>query len=556
MLKRIDHMILVSLFAFIFFIVLYQFRLLDDNRLTSWMWVFDGVDASVFFLYLLAGILAAYFLSRVVLPERTSGAVLFLISFIACIPFFSEPEVIVDSSRYFTQAKHLEVYGIKFFLSEWGGEVGAWTDMPLVPMLYGLIFKVFGESRIYIQIFTALLFSSTVFLTYMIGNALFDEDTGFTAGTLLLGMPYIYTQVPLMLVDVPAMFLLSLSVFAFLRALERGGIWQAVTAISLFLAFYAKYSLWLMLSVLGIVFIVYFVQGQAGRDKVVKRGVTVAVAAGILIGSVFLYKYDLFAGQMSFLQEYQRPGLKRWGESWLSTFFFQIHPFISIAALFSVYAAFKKRDIRYLVISFLVILFFILQIKRIRYTLPIFPMITLMASYGLSMIKERKVRRYIVLCAVISSLVLSLFFYLPFLKNMSASNLQEAGIFLDSIGSEEVEIVTVPSENTVINSAVTVPLIDMFTGRRLIYNYVSEDKLLDDIRESSLRFTWGYKNPEYYAGDTGKDVNDRTVVVVTSESGRYETEYVREATKGLSLKAVFDRSTGIFSYVTEVRVYQ
>ena len=63
----------------------------------------------------------------------------------------------------------------------------AWTDMPLVPFLYGLIFKFFGESRLYIQIFTTFFFSMTVVLTYMIGKTLWDEDTGLYGGMLLLG---------------------------------------------------------------------------------------------------------------------------------------------------------------------------------------------------------------------------------------------------------------------------------------------------------------------------------------------------------------------------------
>ena len=95
------------------------------------------------------------------------------------MPFWKVPEVIVDASRYFTQAKHLDVYGIGYFLREWGRDINIWTDMPLIPFLYGLIFKLFGESRIYIQAFTTLLFSLTVVLTYNIGKTLWDETVGF-----------------------------------------------------------------------------------------------------------------------------------------------------------------------------------------------------------------------------------------------------------------------------------------------------------------------------------------------------------------------------------------
>jgi hypothetical protein len=394
----------------------------------------------------------------------------------------------------------------------------------------------------------------TLLLTYKIGSTLWDEDTGLFAGALLLGIPYLFTQVPLMLVDVPAMFLLSLSLFTFLRALERGGIWPAISAFVLFLSFYAKYSLWLMLSVLGIVFLVYCIQGEVKRDKVIKRGAIVAAAAGILIGGVFWYNYDLFSGQMAFLQEYQKPGLKRWSESFISTFFFQVHPFISISALFSVYVALKKRDIKYLIISWLLILFLVLQIKRARYMIPAFPMLALMASYGLQWIKEREVRRFIDLCIVQTSTIVSLFFYLPFLQGMSAVNLKETGRFLDSSGINEVEVITIPSDKSVINTAVSIPLLDLFTESRLAYRYSPGEIPSDNTEESSLRFTWGYSNPGYYS--YGDEDAKRALVVISSEAGQDLPEGLKARTEGRSLVKTFDISTGIFRYVTVVNVYE
>ena len=100
----------------------------------------------------------------------------------------------MDASRYFTQAKHLDVYGIEYFLREWGRDINIWTGHAPHSFLYGLIFKLFGESRIYIQAFTTLLFSSTVVLTYNIGKTLWDETVGFYGGLLLLGIPYLFSQ--------------------------------------------------------------------------------------------------------------------------------------------------------------------------------------------------------------------------------------------------------------------------------------------------------------------------------------------------------------------------
>ncbi|MDO8283015.1 MAG: glycosyltransferase family 39 protein [Thermodesulfovibrionia bacterium] len=555
-LKKNDYLIIIALLNFFVLLTLYQFRALDDNRLVSWNWIFEGADVPMFFFLIVIGIMAAFFLSRITFVERGHGLFLFLSSFLISILFFGEPEVIVDASRYFTQAKHIEVYGLRYFIDEWGRGIKAWTDLPVVPMFYGLIFKLFGESRLYMQIFTSLLFSSTILLTYKIGKALWDKETGFIAGALLLGIPYIYTQVPLMLVDIPAMFFLSLSVFTFIRALERGGIWPVLASISFFLSFYSKYSIWLMLSINGVIFLVFLLQRPEKRNPILKKGAAFAVIAGILIVTVFLYKYALFSGQIRLLQEYQGPGLRRWGESYLSTFLFQIHPVISIAALYSLIAALRRKDLKYLIVLWLVVIIFVLQINRIRYTLPAFPMLALMASYGLREIREKEVRRFLVSCAVLSSLILSIFFYLPFLSRMSAVNLKDAGLFLDSSGIEEAEVITITSEDNVINSAVSVPLLDIFTHKKLVFKYVPEDISVDAIKESSLRFTWEYSNPGYYYNESEYTNVAPMLVIISSESGQVMPDYILSRTEGRSLIRTFERSTGIFSYNTEVKVYQ
>ncbi|HWR57831.1 MAG TPA: hypothetical protein VN328_02990, partial [Thermodesulfovibrionales bacterium] len=189
MLKRNEYF-LVSILTPIVFTMLFVARAMDDNRLTSWQWVFNGVNASAIFLVLLAGSILMVLLSRISCSVRRPGTFLFLSSFVAAVPFWTEPEIIVDASRYFTQAKYLEVYGIGHFVREWGRDIAAWTDLPLVPFLYGLIFSVLGESRLYIQVFTTCLFSATVVITYLIGKDLWNRDIGFYGGILLLGFPY------------------------------------------------------------------------------------------------------------------------------------------------------------------------------------------------------------------------------------------------------------------------------------------------------------------------------------------------------------------------------
>ncbi len=543
----------ISLLFLATFLTQFVFRAQDDNRLTSWQWVFADADVFRIAPILVVGLLLATALARVPLPRHRPASVLFVLAFAVGAISWAEPEVIVDASRYFTQAKHVELYGIGYFFREWGGEIAAWTDLPLIPLLYGLIFSLLGEERIYIQIFTTLLFSASVVLTYLIGKTLWDETVGFYAGVLLLGMPYLLAQVPLMLVDVPTMFFLTLAVFTTLKALEHGGNGRmALAAVVVALAFWTKYSAWLMLSVLAVVFLVQF--KNEPRPVLVRAGVLAAISL-LLIGVTLLPMLDVVSAQLALLQSYQVPGLKRWEESMTSTFLFQVHPFITGAALVSVYAAFKHRDSRYAIILWLPALVILLEVKRIRYILPVLPMLALMASYGLRELRDGEIRKYIVLCTLASSLVLSVFGFLPFLKQTSAANLKQAGQYLDSLKVSRVEVITLPQRYAQINPQVSVPLLDLYTAKRLVYRPDGaapppKDRLL----ESPLRFTWEHKNPKYY--DAGTDgLRAQALVVIADDAAQSVPDDIARRLAGYHLSRQFVVPENTFGYASIVKVF-
>jgi hypothetical protein len=558
-----DNYIFLIIFLLVLFTYIAQisFRAFDDNRLTSWQYAFQNASAAVIFLILMAGIVPAFFISRATFSVRSYQMFLFLSAFITSAFFWTEPEVIVDASRYFTQAKHLELYGVSYFVKEWGRDINAWTDMPLIPFLYGLVFRIFGETRIYIQILTTTLFSLTTVLTYELGKTLWDEETGFLAGVLLLGMPYLLTQVPLMLVDVPTMFFLMLAVVTLIRAIEKGALWRIMTSsISIALAFFTKYSIWLMFSVLLIALLVYIIEGAGGRTKrleIFLRGLSIALIAVIFVGVVFLYKYDVFRDQLRLLIDYQKPGLGRWQETFLSTFFFQIHPLITLAALYSAYAAFKKKDLKYAVIAWLILLVFLLQIKRIRYIIMVFPMLALMASYGIREVRRKDIKKFFAFSVLFSSLIVGFFVYLPFLQGISTVNLKDAGTFVNSLDESNIEVFTLMPEDPVVNPAVSVPILDLFTRKNIIYKYKRESFLQprETVEKSPLRFTWEYKNPVYYSADNYGD-KDAAVVVISENPQDALPGDIRQRVAGYPLSAVFKISDDVFSYRPCVRVYQ
>ncbi len=568
--RSIQFVALIALTALTVFL-LYNFRNLDDNRLVSWEWVFGTVKITRIIALLIPGGLAAFMLSKTTVPERYPVLFLFVLSFAAAALFWREPEMNVDASRYFTQAKHLELYGAGYFLREWGKTIDAWTDLPLMSFIYGLVFRYLGEARIFVQVITTLLFSFTVVLTYMTGKILWDKETGFFGGMFLLGMPYIFTQAPLMLVDIPTMFFFMFAVFAFLAALDRGGIWAPIASAALFLVIFSKYSAWLIFSLFIIIVAVRLLQAHRspGGMPVRRYGFRIIIpvlSAVLAAGVVMLLKHDVFFSQINLLLSYQKPGLRRWGEGFISTFLFQVHPFISAAAAFSVYNAWKKKDPKYLIISWFIVLIVVFQIKRIRYTMIAFPMFALMAAYGITAIRDIGLKRLIAFLVVACSLIIAVFAYLPFLQHTSAQNLQRAGAFLNTLHGEDVEVVTLPRKGDDVNIAVDVPLLDLLTNKRIHYSYkLQYAPSPEEIAVSPLRFTWTYKNPDYYSWGPGQDFglsgcrsetsSETAVAVISGELLSALPGEVALSVKKYRNSKSFCISDNIFDHQTLVTVY-
>lgn len=544
--------LLVALVALTAFMALYVFRSLDDNRLTSWQWAFDQANIAWLFPVLAAGIVFAYAASGISLPGRWQAPVLLLSAFMAAASLWGAPEVIVDTARYFVQAKYLELYGAGYFLREWGGAIAAWTDLPLVPFLHGLVLTLFGEARVAVQVFTTLLFSATVAVTWLIGRTLWDDTVGGVAGALLLAMPYLLTQPALMLVDIPAMFFLTLAVFTTIKAVRDGeSLFLVAAPAAITLAMLSKYSVWLMLTVLPVIVLVHL-----DRDwrAVLKRAAGIGLATILLAGTLALMKIDAVAAQMNLLWGYQWPGLARWGESHVSTFLFQVHPFVTVAALCSVAVAIARRDSRYAIIAWMLLLVVALGVRRARYIVIALPMLALMAGYALREIPDDRLRRFVVACAVVSALVTAGFGYLPLLKRMSAANLMAAGERLDAMEADRVEVFTLPQERSIVNPAVLVPILDFYTAKQVVYRdgaLAPPDR--QAIASSPLRFTWEFPTPAYY--EPGPGHNRDAVAVIASHAGQTLPEHLNARIAGMQPIGLFAVPDSIFRFKAFVHLY-
>jgi hypothetical protein len=262
------------------------------------------------------------------------------------------------------------------------------------------------------------------------------------------------------------------------------------------------------------------------------------------------------SGQIALLRAYQWPGLERWGENFVSTFLFQMHPFITLFALLSVAVALLKRDARFAIISWLVLLIVLFGIRRIRYTLPVFPMVALMAGYGLQVIKQDDLRRFITYGIVSTSLVIAIFLYLPLAEHMSAVNLKHAGAYLDTLGVTDVEVITLPSKESLFNHAISVPLLDLFTNKRIRYRY--EPGPLPshgEIERSSLRFTWEYRNPAYYEDAPPHAERSVLVVIADASDGAMPGTLERNGNHYEQVR-LFSINEEIFKHTVGIGIYQ
>lgn len=530
--------------------LLFILRFLDNNRLTSWQWVFADGGLGIVYMLIVPAIILSYLFSRFAFPEHFQDLFLFFAALAISAFLWDIPEVLLDTARYFIQAKSLAFYGPGFFWEEWGRAITAWTDLPLIPFLYGLLFKLFGEARIVIQVFNSLLFASTVVLISRIGALLWDKTTGFYAGLMLLAIPYLPTQVPLLLVDVATMFFLILTVYFYLKALTAGGFfWCSLSCLGLLLALFSKYSTWPMLCVLPVITLVYLHKNPA---RIIRRALLIGLVSALIGGFFFLLKHNVFLEQIHLLRTYQVEGLKRWQEGYISSFFFQVYPLVTLAALWGIFRAFREKDYRFLVAGWFGIFVFILQVKRMRYMIPLLPLLALMAAYGLNGLHDERLKKFSCYIAVFSSLIILFAVYRPFLLRTSMNNLQEAGHYLDTLPEENISVLLLPQHVSSGSTFVALPILDLFTRKNLRSETLwAPPAGHPEFMQRSLRFSWEMQQPDFYLPAAPNGTTSR--VIIASQDPFALQDVTGEQKKQAVMKK-FDQHTGVFRYKTLVTI--
>lgn len=496
-LTKSESLLLVGFMAVVSVPLLYLARALDSNSLSSWRWVLNQGNIGAIILCTLLAALGAAVLSWTAFFERRPLFWLFTLSFLVSASLWGEPELLLDSGRYFLQAKQLSEQGWRYFAAQWGGEIQAWTDMPLGPLLYGLIFRLFGESREFVQLFNSLLFALAVVLTSLSARMVINRESAFAAGLLLLGIPYLLLQVPQLLVDIHALFFFSLALYTFLTGLIKGGKARgSAAAVSIVLAMLSKYSIWPMLLILPLL-----VAGFWRPDGLLRfrRAMAMVSLAGLLVGLILLPKLDLVKAQLALLAAYQRPALGVWQEGLFSTFFFQTQPLLTVFALLGLFEALRRGNGRLLLLAVFMLCFFY-QVQRSRYIIPLLPLLAMLAASGLQTLRFPETRRFVCWLGTGSALVMLHGASLPFFAKSGMSNIQQAGLFLDRLPASVVEVVTLPQPFSAAPTTIAIAQLDLFTRQKIIAPQAwTASPPPPAGGYHPLLFTWQIKKPRFYA---------------------------------------------------------
>lgn len=131
-------------------------------------------------------------------------------------------------------------------------------------------------------------------------------------------------------------------------------------------------------------------------------------------------------------------------------------------------------------------------------------------------------------------------------------NLHQAGEYLDTLDGVEVEVVALQQRQAAINPAVSMPLLDLHTSKRLIVRPDGPAPAGPHADESSLRFTWEYRSPDYYDGGGRRA---EAVVVIADDEAQPLPDGIAQRLIDYRLSRQFIGSENVFGYKTVVKAY-
>lgn len=499
---------------------------------------------------LLAHILSEHWSGRIA-PAPLSASV-----FLLLLTLHTIPELNPDAARYFTEAKFLAVEGVGTFISEWGGKLYVYVDQPLVPFIYGVLFILFGESRLVIQAYNFLLYSLLVLLVYRISAELWDRRAAGFSAMLMLASPYVLSRVPMTLVDVTLSFLTAALAYSLLLGLRRRRAEYLVPAgICVALIPFTKLTGLVYLLPLAFVPLALHLSGE----RLALRQLAVPVLLGAALAlPLLLHLAPVLREQISLamILKSRMPEITG-AESVWNLLFYQFSAPVTLLALAGTCMALRRgeRGILLPLLWFLVPLI-LYHDTRMRYMIPAYPALAMLAGFGLFSLSERWNRGtavFLALAAVLSSLSLLYLAYVPFAHANSAADLMRSAAYAERIPVESIDVYALYPASYNSSLALLIPLFDLHSSKRVIVRGESLMPTREITPEQkNVSWTWSFELPGYYFQLAPPS---ELVAVISPMYYTYLPPMLKERLKNYTLVRTFEAGTygALFPY--KIRLY-
>jgi len=448
-----------------------------DNRDATFAWFRVVNHAGGLGLGLAAG---AGILAGVVTPafpqggRRASWIALGLAALLLHTLFWDLPQGQPDAVNYFVYAQYFAADPLGTLLDwralVWDVPQGRFhTYLPLVPLIYGVAFRLLGESTFTADVVMTSFAVALPLTAALLGWALDREREGLTAGWLCLSLPYLQAQSGWLLVDLPLTVFVGLACVAWIRA--RGKVrWILVAAVAL-LALGTKISAGLFLAALiGAVALRH-------RRLAIFCCAAAALVALVVLHPPFLRRIDTYPQTLLSLAIHLRP-------AW----------WVLLLPAMCVRGRVEALGTGAL-LTLPVLLLYAPVEHVVRYALPLAPVLALTAAHRL-----REVRP-LVSALVVSGLVLMVTGYRPALVHHQAANLQLATRQLQDAGVASIEVWG-DTPGTTFPTSATAALVDLYATVPVFYG-----GMLRTAPPGAKRHWWEfYEPPPWHEGGQGEGI--------------------------------------------------
>lgn len=388
--------------------------------------------------------------------------------------FLDLPQGQPDAVNYFVYAQYFAAAPLDTLLSwkdlVWDVPQGRFhTYLPVVPLIYGLAFRLLGETPATADAVMTAFAVGLPLAVALLGWAADREREGLVAGWLALSLPYMQSQSGWLLVDLPLTTFVCLACAGWVRARGRAR-WLLVGG-AVLLALGTKISAGLFLvALMGAVVL-------RRRPVVLYLAAAGALGALVVVHPPFVRQLDTYPPTLLSLAIHLRPAL------WVL-----VLPALGVRDRVDALGAGA-------LITVPVLLLYTPVEHVARYALPLAPMLALAAAHRLGDVRP------VGAALVVSGLVLLVSGYRPVLVHHQAANLQLATRQLQDTGVASIEVWGDTPGTTFPTSAATA-LVDFYATVPVYYGGV-----LETAPPAAKRHWWEfYEPPPWHLGERGEGV--------------------------------------------------